>query len=303
MNRGDQRAPGARAERRGRGARGRRAGGLLAAALLAGFSAPVGAVADALDDAAARGALRLGYRLDAPPFSYADDAGRPAGLAVALCAEAAPGIAAAAGGALAVEWTPVTAATRFDALTEGRIDLLCGPTTQTLARRERLDFSIPYYVDGAGIVFRKGGPETLEALTDEPVGVLHGTTTETLARRVLAEKAPGARLVLFDSHVAGLEALQRGDVEAYLGDLSILLYQLGRMRPTVQPVIGRSTLSREPYALTMRRGESRLRLAVDRELSRIYASGRIYELIREALGRVRISAEIEAIYEVVTIPE
>ncbi|MDF2231980.1 amino acid ABC transporter substrate-binding protein [Albimonas sp. CAU 1670] len=259
--------------------------------------------ADALDEAQARGTLRMGYRLDAPPFSYADDAGAPAGLAVLLCAAAAPGIVEAAGGGVAVQWVPVTASTRFAALDEGRIDLLCGPTTQTLKRRATMDFSIPYYVDGAGIVFRKGGPEALERLTDEPVGVLAGTTTEALARRVLAEHAPKAELVLFQSHVEGLEALQRGDVEAYLGDQSILLYQLGRMRPTVQPVIARRTLSREPYALAMRRGESRLRLAVDRELSRIYESGEIYELIHEALGRVQISPEIEAIYDVVAIPD
>lgn len=273
----------------------------LAAAMLAAAAPP--AASDVLDDAQARGALRLGYRMDAPPFSYADDAGAPAGLAVQLCAAAAPGVIATAGGGLAVEWVPVTAATRFEALVEGRIDLLCGPTTQTLKRRERLDFSIPYYVDGAGVVFRKGGPETLEHLTDEPVGVLNGTTTEALARQVLAERAPGAELVLFASHVEGLEALQRGDVEAYLGDQSILLYQLGRMRPTVQPVVARETLSREPYALAMRRGEGRLRLALDRELSRIYESGEIYGLIQESLGRVQISPEIEAIYDVVAIPD
>ena len=275
----------------------------LAVGMLAGLLAAPPAAADVLDAAQERGALRLGYRMDAPPFSYADDAGAPAGLAVQLCAAAAPGVVEAAGGGLAVEWVAVTAAARFEALVEGRIDLLCGPTTQTLKRRESLDFSIPYYVDGAGMVFRKGGPETLERLTDEPVGVLNGTTTEALARKVLAERAPGAELVLFKSHVEGLEALQRGDVEAYLGDQSILLYQLGRMRPTVQPVIARRTLSREPYALAMRRGEDRLRLAVDRELSRIYESGRIYGLIQEALGRVQISPEIEAIYDVVAIPD
>ncbi|SFI29004.1 amino acid ABC transporter substrate-binding protein [Albimonas pacifica] len=283
----------------GRGAK-RWALAALAVGMLAGI-AP--AAADVLDDALARGTLRLGYRLDAPPFSYADDAGRPAGLAVQLCAAAAPGLVEAAGGGIAVEWVPVTAAARFEALVEGRIDLLCGPTTQTLKRRASLDFSIPYYVDGAGIVFRKGGPEALERLTDEPVGVLNGTTTEALARKVLAEHAPGARLVLFRSHVEGLEALQRGDVEAYLGDQSILLYQLGRMRPTVQPVIARRMLSREPYALAMKRGESRLRLAIDRELSRIYESGAIYGLIQESLGRVQISPEIEAIYDVVAIPD
>lgn len=293
---------------RGRPLRRAVAAGLLAAVFaLTGLGAepPRAARADALAEIGARGMLRLGYREDAPPFSYLDDSNRPSGLAVELCEAAAPGVARAAGlpEGQPIEWVPVTAATRFEALTEGRIDLLCGPTTQSLQRRETMDFSIPYFVDGAGIVFRKGGAERLADLTDDPVGVLNGTTTETLARKVLAEVAPGAQLVIFDSHVKGLEALQRGEIEAYLGDQSILLYQLGRLRPTVQPVIARRTLSREPYALAMRRGEAGLRLAVDRELSRIYASGAIWDMIGDALGKVQISPEIEAIYEVVTIPE
>lgn len=279
----------------------RAAAAFASAALLAGAEP---ARADRLEEIAERGALRLGYRRDAPPFSYADEEGRPSGLAVRLCAAAAPAVAAEAGGEdIEIEWVPVTAATRFEALEAGRIDLLCGPTTQTLSRRERMDFSILYFVDGAGLVFRRGGPERLEDLTDEPVGVLRGTTTARVAEAVLAERAPQARLVLFDSHVNGLEALEAGEIEAYMGDRSILLYQLGRMRPVVQPVVARETLSREPYALALPRGETRLRLAVDRALSEIYASGRIREMIGEALGRVELSPEVEAIYEVVTIPE
>jgi polar amino acid transport system substrate-binding protein/glutamate/aspartate transport system substrate-binding protein len=166
-----------------------------------------------------------------------------------------------------------------------------------------MDFSILYFVDGAAAAFRKGGPERLEELTDEPVGVLRGTTTAQVAERALGARAPRARLVLFDSHPEGLEALERGDIEAYMGDRSILLYQMGRMRPGVPPVMGAARLSREPYALALPLGESRLRLAVDRALSRLYGTGEIWSLIRESLGRVEIDPAIEAIYEVVAIPE
>jgi polar amino acid transport system substrate-binding protein/glutamate/aspartate transport system substrate-binding protein len=291
-----------------RRARARRAAALLLLGLAAGpapaGAAPAAAAAvDRLQEMAERGTLRLGFREDAPPFSYRGAEGAPAGLAVRLCAAAAPEIAAAAGAALETVWVPVTASTRFEALETGRIDLLCGPTTQTLSRRERMDFTILYFVDGAGLVFRKGGPERLLDLTDDPVGVLAGTTTEALARRLLSVRAPGAELVLFESHVTGLEALQQGDIEAYMGDRSILVYQLGRMRPLAAPVISPRALSREPYALALPRGESGLRLAADRALSRIYASGRIFEMIRSALGGLEVGPETRAIYEVVTIPE
>lgn len=263
-------------------------------------------VADALDRIAVSGVIRLGHRVDAPPFSYLDPDGRPAGLAVKLCRASIPQIADAAGlqpGKLVVEWVPVTAKTRFPALVEGRADLHCGPTTQTLSRRQTLDFSIPYFVEGAGIVFRKGGPETLAELTNERVGVLGGTTTAQLARRVLAEEAPDAQLMEFGSHVDGLGALQDGDVEAYLGDQSILIYQLAALRPTVPPVISDRMLSREPYALTMKRGETGLRLAVDQALSRLYRTREIRRMVVEALGRARVDPAIEAIHEVVALPD
>ncbi|MEM1315223.1 MAG: amino acid ABC transporter substrate-binding protein [Pseudomonadota bacterium] len=280
-----------------------------ALALLAAAPLPAAAQTAAADDAieriARRSAIVMGFRSDAPPFSYMAESGAPLGLAVRLCASVAPEISRQAGaaGALPVIWVPVTSTTRFEALAERRIDVLCGPTTQTLTRRETLDFSIPYFVESAGIVFRKGGPERLQDLTDEPVGVLDGTTTEAVARRVLAELAPQAQLRLFDSHVEGLDAMQQGLIEAYMGDQSIVIYQLGRLRPSVMPVISRRKFSREPYALTVARGESGLRLALDRGLSRLYQSGEIYDLIRESLGRVNLDPETEAIYDVVAIPE
>lgn len=269
------------------------------AALLAG-----GAAADALDRARERGALLFGHRLDAPPFSYRDAEGRPAGLAVRLCEIAAPLVAEAAGApGLPVVWVPVTAATRFEALERGEIDLLCGPTTQTLTRRERLDFSIPYFVEGAGAVFRRGGPQRLADFAGEPVGVLGGTTTEKLVRRLAESGALRAEPRSFASHPEGLAALDRGEIEAYLADQSILAYQLGLLRPATPLILGAETHSREPYALTMLRGESRIRLAVDRALSRLYESGAMIEVIRETLGRAPEGPEVQAIFDVVAIPE
>src|SRR3954464_3906032 len=62
--------------------------------------------------AAAR--IRLGYRVDAPPFSYKDESGQAAGYAVALCQKIADAAKAEPGlGTLAVQWVPVMADKRF----------------------------------------------------------------------------------------------------------------------------------------------------------------------------------------------
>ena len=259
---------------------------------------------DALDRIAARGAIRFGFRTDAPPFSYHDAAGAPQGLAVELCAALAPAIAEAAGlNDPATQWVPVTSQTRFTAIRSDAVDMLCGPTTQTLGRRATLDFSIPYFIAGAGVVFRKGGAESLDDLTDEPVGVLAGTTTEKLAPKLLKKHGAASPVAPFASHVDGLLALQEGKIEAYFGDQSILYYQLGRNPPKTPLIVSEEQHSFEPYALTFKRGETRLRLIVDRGLSRIYATDEIIDFIRTTMGEVKLSPLTEAVYDVVAVPE
>lgn len=275
----------------------------MALALIAAF-APQHARADAIDRIEATGEVRLGYRLDAPPFSYRDENGAPAGLAVSLCAALVRHLADVSGRPdLTPAWRPVTAQTRFAAIEDGQVDLHCGPTTQTIARRATLDFSIPYFIAGAGVVFRKGGAERLSDLTEEPVGVLAGTTTEALVPDLLGRHGAASPVVAFETHVDGLAALQNGAIEAYIGDQSILYYQLGRMPPLAPLVVAPELYSFEPYALTMARGETRLRLLVDQGLSRIYRSGEIFDHIRAAMGRLNLTPLTEAVYEVVAIPE
>ena len=107
--------------------------------------------------------IRIAYRDDAPPFSYKGRNGEPAGFMVDLCRA----VAAQLGDQLhltplKIVYVPVTAANRFDAITQGKADLLCEPTTETLTRRQQVDFSIPTFVDGAGLLIRSDGPKEPE---------------------------------------------------------------------------------------------------------------------------------------------
>lgn len=274
----------------------------LFAALFSLVAAP--AFADALDDIASSGRMKLGYRTDAPPFSSRNPEGKPEGLAVDLCREAAIRVAQALDlETLELDYVPVTASDRFEALAGGRIHLLCGPTTQTLSRREEMDFSIPYFIDGASLVYRAGLVRDLASLDGEVVGVLNGTTTEIVAARILQERGVSAQLRGFSRHDEGLKALEAGEIVAYFGDQAILRYQIGALRPSTPIVFSPEQYSFEPYALAMKRGEDRLRLAVDRALSETFESGAIFSLIAGSLGEVDLSDTVLAVYQVVTLPE
>ena len=76
-------------------------------------------------------ALRIAYRADAPPFSYKDNIGEPAGYMVDLCRAVAKRLAQQLNlTSLSVVYVQVTAVDRFDAITQGKA--ICSVSRQAL---------------------------------------------------------------------------------------------------------------------------------------------------------------------------
>ena len=148
----------------------------LVLALGAG-SVAAGEVLDRIRDG---GTVRFGYREDAAPLSYLGENETPAGYSVLVCEAVAASLGRQLGRALAVDWRPVTAENRFDRVAAGEIDLLCGAATITLARRERVDFSLPTFVDGAAVMLPRDAEAEFDALAGKKIGVHAGTTTEAI---------------------------------------------------------------------------------------------------------------------------
>lgn len=275
---------------------------LLIVGMIVGAWAP--AAADLLNEIAQRGTIRIGFRGDAPPFSYKSVLDEPAGLAVALCQATVRSIQRQLDlPKLDIEYVEVNARSRFPALLEGRTDLHCGPASATLLRRATLDFSLLYFVDGADVVIRPGEYESIFDIADGKVGVLAGTTTESLVRDLIQRNGLHARIRTFPTHSDGLTALINGGVDAYFGDSAILRFQIRRLGFDHRAELMGETFSFEPYALVIKRGETRLRLAIDRALSETYGNGLIYNLILDALGDYKISSQVEAVYRIVGLPE
>ena len=65
---------------------------------------------------------------------------------------------------LNIVYVPVTVTDRFEAIKQGKADLLCEATTATLSRREMVDFSLATFVDGASLLIRIDGPQSLQAM-------------------------------------------------------------------------------------------------------------------------------------------
>ncbi len=267
----------------------------LAALALAMLAAPL--AAQTLDRIKETGELRIGYRTDAAPLSYADSEGLPAGYSVAIC-EAVAGLLAGELGLDELVTTPVAVDVedRFAAVAEGRIDLLCGAASITLERRETVDFSIPIFVDGASVLI---GPDTSTEFTDlagSSIGVRAGTTTETSLRNTLEAMEMEAEVLAVDSHEAGLAAIESGEISAYFADQSILheLVQSSEMADTLR--ISDEILTIEKQGLALPRNDADFRLSVDRALSQLYADGTIARTFNESFGGARPGLALEALF-------
>jgi len=278
---------------------------LVGALMAVTLALPSWAGAQTLDQVRESGVLKIGFREDAAPFSYKNAIDQPAGYTVELCQGVATAIAADIGRAqLALQYVPVTASSRFDAVTSGQIDLLCGATTVTLTRRETMDFSLGTFIDGGGVLLPVDAPDSFANLAGKQVGVSAGTTTEAALARALERHGIAAEVMLVDSHEDGLAKLEAGEIAAYFGDQAILIFLAAGSAAPEKLKLGQGQFTLEPYALAMRRGDDDFRLAVDRALSNIYRSGEAGLIFKNNFGAKAVPSELlRALCVINTLPE
>jgi len=250
------------------------------------------------------GTFKIGYRTDAPPFSYNSEIGEPAGYIVDLCREVAAAAKQELGlKDLKVEYVTVTAKDRFDAVASGRVDLLCEATTVTLARRKLVDFSLMTFIDGASVMVRSDGPQSFKALGGHQIGVHAGTTTEDELRRTLADLKVAADMVPVADHEEGVKRLESGEFSAYFADRAILTYLYLRAGSPSNLRISKEYFSREPYALALAHGDDDFRLLVDRALAHLYRGGAIGPIFARNFGKAKASELLQALYAINALPE
>ena len=264
-----------------------------------------GAAAGALDRIRQDKTIRIAYREDAPPFSYKNKIGEPAGFMVDLCRAVAKKLTRQLEMPnLSVVYVPVTAASRFAAIEQNKADLLCEPTSATLSRRQQVDFSIPTYLDGASLMIRADGPRDLQAMAGRKIGVLDNTTTEQMLRRTLKDAGVTADVILTKTHAEGLALLDDGTIAAYFADRDILTSLINGSKAPEKLAVADNYLTVEPYALALPHGDEDFRLAVDRALSHIYRSGEIGPIFQQAFsGKANPSPILQALYVISGLPD
>ena len=247
------------------------------------------AAATTLDRVRSTGTLKLGYRIDARPFSY-QEPNKPAGYSIDLCQNLADMVKSEMNlPALNVQWVPVTVENQLKAVQDHDIDVMCGSMSVTLERRKQVDFSSPIFPGGVGVVVRSNAPKqlrnilagqaqefrptwravALNILREQTFATVPGTTAEGWVTQRGEELQVQSRTISVPSYEAGIKAVRSRQASAFFAERAALLDEVRRSSSDDLTVIDRQ-FTFEPLALAVARGDDDFRLLVDRSLSRFY---------------------------------
>jgi ABC-type amino acid transport substrate-binding protein len=257
------------------------------------------ATAATLDRIRDTGTFRIGYRADAKPYSYQNDQGQPAGYLVDVCLE----ITKAIGPNINPQFVRVPAVQRFEAVRDGRVDILCDSSSVTMPRREIVDFSLPTYFDGAGVISRSGkAVGRFEDFAGKRIGVLEDTTTEQTLRTSLSALNVKATIVTVREHSAGLNLLWDDKLDIYFADRGIIaaiVREGGRPGFELSP----QYFSYETFALALPRDDGAFRLLVDRTLAQLYRTGKINAILEKTFGKAPPDELLKALFVLNSLPD
>lgn len=277
------------------------------------YFSPFMVLTGTLAKVARTGVITLGYRENALPFSYTGPSG-PLGYSLDLCEEIAADVAAEIGGKeIDIQRRPVTPAGRIPALVGDEIDLECGSSTNTLARRKEVAFSPIIFVSGTRLlVSRASSVRALRDLRGKTVVVTAGTTNEAALRTLVEKQGLDIRLITAADHDQSFAALRDGKAEAFATD-DVLLYGLIARTGTQKDykVVG-DLLSYEPYGLMFRKDDPDFavvvertfrRLAKSRELVWIYNAWFLRPLPSGERLNIPMSPQLTEVFHTLGLPE
>jgi len=280
---------------------------LLATAVM--FAQPLGAAEqmDTLEQVKKSGKVRVGFRNAQPPMSFLDKDGKPAGYSVDLCVRIVNEVKNTLGrDDIAIEFIPVSSTNRFEALSNNTIDILCGATTKTIARGKLVDFTQLTFVTGASLLSLKDtAVEGISGLQGKKVAVSKGTTTIDALTTKLKESVSDAKVVPVESAEAGMQALIKGEVDAFSADQVVLIGLVLTHDGDEQFAIASDIFSYEPFALAVRRNDSDFRLLADTVLAQLNRSGQITPIYSKWFGKFtkKVPPLLQAMYVLNSTPE
>lgn len=278
------------------------------------------ACANTLERVRSSNTLTLGYLPDLAPFS--SQVGENAsGYAIDLCGKIADQVKTELGlSSLQVRFVPLAITEEVGAISSGKVDMLCTPTTATLERRKTVSYSVPIYTAGLSAVVRKGSPETLIKVLNGQVAhdgpTWRATINQGLAKHTFAAPAGGvtekwirdqmrslgviATLVTVKNNDDGIKLVAEGKADAFFSDHILLKSHVATDYSDGGLMVLDRIYEYAPTSMMIERGDEDFRLLVDTVLSQMYRSGEIEQAYGKYLGGA--SDTTKKLFKVYAIP-
>lgn len=250
------------------------------------------------------GTIKIGYRQDQPPMSFLGKDSVPTGYSIDLCKLIVTEVEKKINGKVKIEYVPVTAAERFNALSDNKIDILCGSTTKTLSRSQLVDFTELTFVTGATFMTLKD-TKIMHNFGGKKIGVVKGTTTADSLKELLQETKVAADIVLLNTTTEAVNALEERKIDAFAADQVVLIGQaLTAAKPENFSILP-NLFTYEPFALAVRRNDADFRLVANSVISRLFRTKEIIPIYNKWFGNFSsgMPSAFQALIQINAIPE
>lgn len=248
----------------------------------------------------------IGHHAQNIPFSFIDPNGVPLGYSIDLCKQVVVGLEQQLNlPKIDIKYVALTSSNRFEMVRQGQVDIECGSSTNTISRQKIVDFSLMTWVDGGSFAVK--GEKPVHGLADmagKRIGVLKGNTTEIALKGWMKKHSIEFELVPVTSHMDGIQQLNKGTIDAYAADQTVLLGLSISSANQMKISIATTTFSYEPYGLMIARNDADFKQAVNRVLANLYRSGEILNIYNTWFGKLgKPSPALTAMYEINGLPE
>ncbi|MET9508229.1 ABC transporter substrate-binding protein [Streptomyces flavidovirens] len=166
-------------------------------------------------------------------------------------------------------------------LNSGECDLAAAGMTITDERKKNVDFSVPYFdATQALLATKKSGVTTLDQVKSEKkkLGAQAETTGESYAT------GKGFDPVAFESSDAVLNGLRTGQVDAVVIDYPVVQGWLKDKANADQFVLGQNIETGEKYGFSVKKGNTKLKAAIDKAITDAKADGTYKKLYERWIG-------------------
>ena len=176
------------------------------------------ALADKIQDVLARGKLIVGTGTGNPPWHFRDEKGDMAGFDVDIAKIVAKGLF---GDDTKIEFVNQGSDARIPNIVTDKVDITCQFMTVTAERAQQVNFTIPYYREGVGLMLAAGGKyKTHDEMKAAGNGVTVSVLQNVYAEDLVHQALPEAKVDQYESVDLAYQALNSGRADAVATDMS-----------------------------------------------------------------------------------